>query len=84
MYQPPFGHASAPNGTDCSAIDGVNDVSCNKGTCSVATCQKGWSVNENGDGCTKGVLTRKVTRRAKPVAPRIVRKGEPAAGEIPL
>jgi hypothetical protein len=44
-------NASAPIGRDCTAIEGVDTVKCVHGICAVESCESGWVVNSNRDGC---------------------------------
>ena len=47
------GCASLGQGTDCSAIEGVDSVSCRAGSCAVSSCAPGFSVAGNGTTCVK-------------------------------
>ncbi|MBR4791208.1 MAG: hypothetical protein IK024_09990, partial [Treponema sp.] len=38
-------------GVDCSAIDNVNKVFCDEGTCYVVSCKTGFVVNDTNSGC---------------------------------
>ncbi|KAI0266387.1 hypothetical protein BC834DRAFT_126187 [Gloeopeniophorella convolvens] len=38
-------------GTDCSALPGVSDVSCNAGRCLIRRCKRGFEVTNTSDGC---------------------------------
>ncbi|KAH9475155.1 Protein priA [Psilocybe cubensis] len=40
-------------GVDCTAINGVSDVSCIEGKCRVRRCMPGYLVNEAGDNCVE-------------------------------
>jgi hypothetical protein len=49
----PFSDPSddTPRGVDCSAIEGVADVSCRNSRCAVSSCMSGYSVSATGDSC---------------------------------
>ena len=38
-------------GQDCSAIEGVTDVTCSSGRCMVHSCAAGYEVSMNGTAC---------------------------------
>ncbi|GHJ85925.1 hypothetical protein NliqN6_2327 [Naganishia liquefaciens] len=40
-------------GEDCSSLDGVNEVSCNRGKCEALSCMRGFVLN--GTECVKGL-----------------------------
>jgi len=46
----------APNGKDCSAIEGVANVRCENSTCAVESCKKGWEVSWERQSCDRGPL----------------------------
>ena len=46
----------APNGKDCSAIEGVANVRCENSTCAVESCKKGWEVSWDRQSCNRGPL----------------------------
>ena len=39
------------DGTDCSAISGVENVRCIDGKCVVMSCVAGWSIEADGQSC---------------------------------
>jgi len=43
-------------GTDCSALDGVSDVSCLKGTCVVGRCAAGYKVSKDNSSCIPSAM----------------------------
>ncbi|KAJ3539444.1 hypothetical protein NM688_g6357 [Phlebia brevispora] len=47
------GCASTGAGQDCTAIEGAWNVACNKGSCAVYTCQRGYKVARDGKSCIK-------------------------------
>ncbi|KZO94798.1 hypothetical protein CALVIDRAFT_565208 [Calocera viscosa TUFC12733] len=38
-------------GLDCTALDGVQDVSCARGKCKILSCSRGYAVAANGTSC---------------------------------
>lgn len=46
----PFGRG-APTGVDCTALRGVEDVSCVDGGCVVRRCAEGYAKNADGSAC---------------------------------
>ncbi|KAF9555940.1 hypothetical protein CPC08DRAFT_820776 [Agrocybe pediades] len=46
-----YNSRSKKEGVDCTAIQGVSDVSCITGQCVVDRCMPGYSVNASGDSC---------------------------------
>jgi len=44
---------TVPSGVDCTAIEGVNDVSCVHGKCEVQTCAHGYEVSDCGRICVR-------------------------------
>ncbi|EKM53240.1 uncharacterized protein PHACADRAFT_259454 [Phanerochaete carnosa HHB-10118-sp] len=73
MAPSPFApnNASAPVGRDCTAIQGVDSVTCAQGGCAVQSCSSGWAVNDAEDGCalvpgsgvSKNSLVQQATKR---------------------
>ncbi|KAL0948024.1 hypothetical protein HGRIS_010649 [Hohenbuehelia grisea] len=57
MY--PYGNGPS-TGRDCTAIDGVNSVSCTSGYCQVDACGSGFSVADNKTMCVRKIAARKV------------------------
>lgn len=41
----------SPRGTDCSALEGVADVGCDKGACKVSRCRVGYHPVADGTLC---------------------------------
>ena len=48
----PFGGPT--NGTDCSSLEGIEDVSCISGSCVVHACRPGYAISAEGDSCARG------------------------------
>ena len=46
----PFGRG-APSGVDCTALRGVEDVSCVDGGCVVRSCADGYAKSADGSAC---------------------------------
>lgn len=51
MIQSSYPGFSKEEGVDCTAINGISDVSCVEGRCRVRRCMSGYSVNNAGDNC---------------------------------
>jgi len=44
---------TAASGTDCTSIEGVDEVACSRGKCQVNTCRSGYEVSECGTMCKR-------------------------------
>ena len=45
------GFTQLPDGVDCTAIQGISDVSCSRGQCLVRRCMPGYEPNALKDSC---------------------------------
>ncbi|ORX40736.1 hypothetical protein BD324DRAFT_606552 [Kockovaella imperatae] len=54
------GCTSLGQGTDCSAIEGVDSVSCVAGSCAVSSCQPGYEVSSTGTTCIRSDDTAEI------------------------
>lgn len=56
------GFTQHPDGVDCTAIQGVSDVSCYRGQCLIRRCMAGYEPNALKDSCVADPLELLLTQ----------------------